>query len=569
MSDPVRDARDELKRAGLLSQDPALDLVPEVIARSWRRSISSNVLTDAPAAQYREIDTESILRRAADPVLDRWQHQLTDTGTTLFLSDRAGSIVARRTSDRTTERRLDSANAAEGFDYSEEAVGTNGLGTAMVEKRPVLIQGAHHYNELLSDLTCAASPVSTPSGSVIGAVSLGGLTRVTTPLMMSVTREIGEQIEERLRAASRPQDLALAMSFMRYSNAQRPTVVLDHESILANNPGLPYVSVSSHVVLWEMLSEHRWTGAEPARLTLPEQAVEVVARRVVDGPHVHYVAHFSDLRDRVDLAAVRQAVGAKTALTPAGRIAVVSGPPGSGRATAARQLLRHRVGERPTAEISATPGVPWDALRSHLDAGDDVLLRRVEDLTPVEVTRLSAVIREHREAVTAGARTSALVLTVDREAAPLTVRDVIDHVGIDEHTTALAESRERIPGLVVEILEHVDHDRHHTLSPTAMQALMAWRWPGNVTELVEVVTAVLARVDSSVIERKDLPAHLQHAKAGRSLTPLEEAERDTIVRTLAEVHGNRSEAAARLGIGRTTLYRRLRQLGIESDEGSL
>ena len=45
-----------------------------------------------------EIDTDSILCRAADPVLDRWQSHFTDTGTTLFLSDRAGAIVARRAS---------------------------------------------------------------------------------------------------------------------------------------------------------------------------------------------------------------------------------------------------------------------------------------------------------------------------------------------------------------------------------------------------------------------------------------------------------------------------------------
>ncbi|MFO6453423.1 MULTISPECIES: helix-turn-helix domain-containing protein [unclassified Aeromicrobium] len=568
MSDPVRDARDQLKRAGLNGSDPDADLVPDVITRSWRRSISSRVSEDGPAQQTREIDPESILLRAAEPVLDRWQHQLTDTGTTLFVSDRAGSIVARRASDRSAEKSLDRANAAEGFDYSEDVVGTNGLGTAIVEKGPVLIQGAHHYNELLSDITCAAAPLFTPTGSVIGAVSLGGLTRVTNPLMMSVTREIGQQIEERLRASSRPQDLALAMSFMRYTNARRPTIVLDKDSLLANTPGLPYVSVSSHVMLWELLNSRTWTDGHPVRLQLAEARVEVVARRVVEGAHTHFVAHFADLApDEVSVLDVP--VVTRSHRPDGTAVVVVDGPRGSGRATVAHDrhgALRPR---RALLEISALPGVAWDQLRRQLDAGDDVLLRRVEELSDVEAGRLGAVVREHRAAVDAGERSSVLFATIYSSDAAGAVRDALAQVDAAERTWPLAESRERIPALVTEILERVDKDRRHTLSPAAMQSLMAWRWPGNVSELVEVLADVVRNVRTSVIERKDLPARLQQAPTGRRLTPMEEAERDAILRALEESQGNRSAAASRLGIGRTTLYRKLRQLGIESGEASL
>jgi transcriptional regulator of acetoin/glycerol metabolism len=569
MGDPVRDARDELKRAGLRGTDPAVAVVPDVIARSWRRSLSNNVASDEPARLFREIDTESLLLRAAEPVLDRWQHQLTDTGTTLFVSDRAGSIVARRASDRTTQRRLDDAHAAEGFDFSEEGVGTNGLGTAIAEKRPVFIEGAQHYNDLLSDITCAAVPLSTPTGSVIGAISLGGLTRVTNPLTMSVTREIGQQIEERLRASSRPQDLALAMSFMRYTNAQRPTVVLDKESLLANTPGLPFVSVSSHVTLWEQLSQHRWVEGEAARLQLLEQSVEVVARRILEGPHVHYVAHFAPRGAPQRLRSNSRAATAPSASAMPAATIVVEGPAGSGRSTRARALHEDQRGAQTLVEISATPGVAWAAVRSYLDDGQDVLLRRLEDLSDVEVGRLAALVRDVRAARAPSASTALLMMTVDISRASQTLRDVVNRAGIADRTTPLAESRESIPGLVGEILERVDQERRHTLSPTAMQALMSWRWPGNVSELVDVVTDVVRRVQGSVIERKDLPTHLQDVATRRNLTVLEESERDTIVKTLVEVRGNRSGAAVRLGIGRSTLYRRLRQLGIEADEASL
>ena len=141
MADLVRQAREDLVRVGLLGDVSTDGVVPDLIVRSWRRSLSGSVDSAAPCQRYSDIDTDSILRRAADPVLDRWQNHLADTGATLFLSDRAGNIVARRTSDSGARRRLDSVHAAEGFDYSEDSVGTNGLGTSMVEGRALLIAG--------------------------------------------------------------------------------------------------------------------------------------------------------------------------------------------------------------------------------------------------------------------------------------------------------------------------------------------------------------------------------------------------------------------------------------------
>ena len=94
MPDPVREARHELICCGLLGDVWTDGVVPALILRSWRRSVSGSVESSSICQRYHDIDTDTILIRAAKPVLERWQHRLTDTGTTLFLSDRAGSIVA-------------------------------------------------------------------------------------------------------------------------------------------------------------------------------------------------------------------------------------------------------------------------------------------------------------------------------------------------------------------------------------------------------------------------------------------------------------------------------------------
>jgi len=579
MADPVREARDQLIRVGLAGQYGANDAVPDIIVRSWRRSISSAVESSVPSQRFQDVDTDSLLCRAAVPVLDRWQHQLADTGTTLFLSDRGGSIVARRTSDNSERRRLDSMHAAEGFDYSEDSIGTNGLGTSMVEKRPVFVKGSQHYNDALAALACAAAPIYTPAGLVVGSVSLGGPLEAASPIMLSLTREISQQIEERFRSSSRPQDLALAMSFMRFSSSQRPTVVMDHESILANTPGLPFVSVASHVMLWELLNSHKWSSSSTLRRELEGTSVEVTARRVVDGPREHFVVHFADLKEAAEglsgLAVPSHAPSAGTAATGPRRtvpaVVIVDGPRGSGRATVAGKL---RAASASTARfevfaVSAEAATPWGMFEDLLAGGTDVLIRRVEEIADNEVALLASLVEGHRKARTAGQRDSSLLLTCSRDQAAPAVRAFIDTIGPTERTEALALTPERIPGLVKAILDVVDPESRHTISPAALQSIVQWNWPGNIAELADTVAGLISDAKGSVIERRHLPKHLQQAPPRRHMSMMETAERGAIIRALDAAGGNKSEAAALLGMGRSTLYRRLRQLGLDTGEGSI
>lgn len=569
MGDPVREAREELRRVGLRASVQDGGVVPDLVLRSWRRSIGSSVDGVSPVARWHEVDADTILCRAAEPVLDRWQHQLADTGTTLFLGDRAGSIVARRTSDSSVKRRLDRVHAAEGFDYSEESVGTNGIGTSMVEGRAVLIEGSQHFHDALSRLACAAAPVCAPSGLVLGSVSLGSPLESANPLMLSLTREIGQQIEERLRTDARPQDLALAMSFMRFTNSKRPTVVMDSESILANTPGLPYVNVESHVLLWQMLNDHDWVRSRTARLALEGSGVEVMARRVLDGPRSHFVLHFAQTAlaevpgpDRVG------GVGEAGTARPRPRALVaVAGPRGSGRATAAQALQQERSPLRglEVLPVTASGALPASRAAELTCAGTDVLLRRLDLVGADQAGRLRELLADQVDAVARGEQRGTLLVT--------STEAFLAELGVDAdlvvRTEALRATPERIPGLVKSALDRADPRGRRTISPAALQALVQHTWPGNVSELVETVEQVVRDAAGSVVELRDLPAGLRQPPPRRPLSLIESAQRDAIIKALAASGGNKSEAATLLGMGRTTLYRQLRQLGLDGDETSL
>jgi transcriptional regulator of acetoin/glycerol metabolism len=574
MSDLVREARERLIRGGLLSPYQTSDEVPELIVRSWRRSLGNAVESSAPPQHYQEVDTDSLVNRAALPVLDRWQQQLADTGTTLFLSDRGGRIVARRTSDSSERRRLDSVHAAEGFDYSEDAVGTNALGTSMVEGRPVFIKGSQHYSEVLAVNACAAAPVISPSGLVLGSIALAGPSEAANPMMLALTREISQQIGEKLRASARPQDLALAMSFMRFSSSQRPTVVMDRESILANTPGLPYVNVASHVMLWELFKAHNWSANSTMRHRLEGTAIEVMARRVPDGPREHFVVHFEDLqvsvepRTKLIVPSRASAVGLVTTADAAPAVVLIEGPPGSGRAAAA-EGLRTRRGKLEVFIASGAAVPPWTTVEDLLASGTDVLIRRLEEISEREVVHLASLVDKQRQARTDGARTGILLLTSSHDHAAQAVQAFLDAVRPAVRTEALARTPERIPGLVKQVLDVVDPEARHTISPAALQSMVQWNWPGNIAELAETVAELIRGVKGSVIERRHLPKHLQQAPPRRHMSLIETAEREAIIRALDAAGGNKSEAAELLGIGRTTLYRKLRQQGLDTGEGSI
>jgi len=99
-------------------------------------------------------------------------------------------------------------------------------------------------------------------------------------------------------------------------------------------------------------------------------------------------------------------------------------------------------------------------------------------------------------------------------------------------------------------------------APESMSALMAQRWPGNLRELQELLTGLRSQGDRrGTLSLTDLPAGYRVTL--RRLTLLEQTEYGAIVSALTACHGNKALAANRLGISRSTLYRKMAALGID------
>ena len=87
-------------------------------------------------------------------------------------------------------------------------------------------------------------------------------------------------------------------------------------------------------------------------------------------------------------------------------------------------------------------------------------------------------------------------------------------------------------------------------------------WPGNLRELKAVIAHAASRRCSGGIALFDLPEQYRCTAPAVPMAALDRAERDVIVLALRNAHGNKVQAARELGLSRTTLYARIRQLRI-------
>jgi DNA-binding NtrC family response regulator len=139
----------------------------------------------------------------------------------------------------------------------------------------------------------------------------------------------------------------------------------------------------------------------------------------------------------------------------------------------------------------------------------------------------------------------------------------------------LRDRREDVPLLAARFLEELrgtTGKEVERIGPDAMRVLMDHRWPGNVRELRNAVEHAMVKCRGPVLMVEDLPRELIEESAGVTRiaksrgTDARSVERERIRAALQETGWNRTRAAGRLGIDRSTLWRKMRKLGISREE---
>jgi sigma-54 dependent transcriptional regulator, acetoin dehydrogenase operon transcriptional activator AcoR len=539
-----------------------------------------------PTTGLGDFDPEVRLLRVSRPILDRLADEIDNADMSVILTDPRGLVLDRRAGSPSLLRGLDSVLLTPGHVYSEETVGTNGIGTAAEDRGPAWVVGSEHYADWLRWLSCAGAPIQNPiNGRIEGILDLTCRLQDTSPLMVALVKEGVREIERRLYEEASDRDRELLEHFVSVARRSRgPVIALNSATVITNPVAARLLDPSDHMLLWSQVAEAiaAGTGAvhgfrlsegslaqvrfaafepgDPSRGVVLEINVEPSHE---SAPRRHHspAALLAHLPGRS--LAWHQLVTGVADLHPEANV-LISGEPGTGKLALARCL--HEEGARTgaftvfTAELAHVDGTKhWlERVRSRLaDRTGSLVLRHVEVLDTPTAQRIGALLTD-------GAKDGAprVMATVrPRPGAAEFETSLLDSLPVVVHVPPLWERPEDIADIVPVLLRrHSDGPGPHA-SAEVMQALMRADWPGNVRQLESVIQGVVARRPMGTVVLQDLPTEYQSVP-WRRLTRMERAERQAILQVLAQTGGNKARAAELLGVGRATLYRKLKQLGV-------
>ncbi|MFJ3700287.1 MULTISPECIES: helix-turn-helix domain-containing protein [unclassified Streptomyces] len=582
----------------LESAEPPATIVPEGIRNSWQRSKYLGIGTDEVVVPYQpDYDRQSRLVRAAAPVLDRLERVLAGSDACVIVTDRKGWVRDRRVGEKRLSAHLDRVHLAPGFSYAEQFVGTNGIGVALEERRSYVVLGTEHFNERLQNVSCAAAPIrNSVTGRVEGAMNLTCWNGPERTLMAALVQEAAGDIERVMYEFSSSHQRALLEAFQQVTHyGDRPVLCLGQDLVLANSAASARLTGDDHRLLHEAAAElgHAPRTRKQVQLTGGETALMRCRRIDSSAGAAGYLLElaFEDpSSDRAPGGVARSRsregqeaakpwplpglAGTDPAWNTVSRTAsrcardrtplLLHGETGTGKSALARAAHaltgaasvpvvvdardpRHAPGPGPGTETGLVP-----VLHAAPTGPDRTLVLR--NVNAVPAAEGPAVARALEAAA---ARGTWIVGTLDRApGVPDALRSSFAEAAA---VPALRHRLADLPALVDCLLRRIGAGVE--CSPDVLPPLRRHDWPDNIRQLESVLRKAAAGRRTHRIELGDLPPAL-HSAGSRSLSAWESAERDTLVQALLETDGNKLLAAQRLGISRTTIYRKMRAYGI-------
>ena len=198
----LRAARRELLDTGRLSAE-ALD---EGLSRSWLRSrdFGLSPVGRPPGAPHasgpqlrRALERQHELVAHARPVMEDLFEQTRDGEGLVILADAQGMLLQALGDGRFVDR-AERVALRPGAIWDERWRGTNAIGTALAEQRPVAVLGGEHFLERNAFLSCTAAPIRDPQGRVLGVLDLSGEQRGFQRHTLALVRSAARMVEHRL-----------------------------------------------------------------------------------------------------------------------------------------------------------------------------------------------------------------------------------------------------------------------------------------------------------------------------------------------------------------------------------
>ncbi|GAB3253061.1 sigma-54-dependent Fis family transcriptional regulator [Chitinimonas naiadis] len=575
--------------------DLPTDVVPELILRSWQRSRVLQPDLDMAQAitphQLRERHEQHLqLRRAAQPALESLAEEMRSLGGMVILTDPDG-LILDAAGDLAFLSRAERLALKPGSSWSEAGRGTNAIGTALAERSAVAVFGAEHYLADNRIISCAATPLTGPDGSLAGVLDVSGEAGRLPAESLALVRLAAALVEHRLlldSAGPLPRLHFHRQAAMLGSHREAVLIVDQDRIVGANDNALRLLGISRERLIGSALED--WFDSLPARrsgetlLPFSERAGLPLVGRWGNLQS----SQTPPQRQTNEGDALAPLLARAIRVLNAGLGVLLHGETGVGKEVFARRL--HSASRRQDGPFVAVncAALPENLIESELfgyeegafsgarkrgmpgrvreAAGGVLFLDEIGDMPLGLQARLLRVLQDKTVTPLGGGKT----VKVDFDLICASHCDLNELVTTGQFRAdllfRLREFEVILPPLrhredKATLLDRLFAELGGTatrlqLAPTTRQALLHYGWPGNVRELVSTLRTLIALAEpGTTIAAGDLPPAMQARDT--QTAPLATLTQDAMDAALNDCEGCVSSAAKQLGIHRSTLYRHL------------
>jgi transcriptional regulator of acetoin/glycerol metabolism len=595
-----------VKNADRLPQAP----VPALILDSWRRSMDlyrldpgsqqgPRILSQNLLNECRE-RAELFLRIASDAVA-RLHGRVSGADYCVLLTDAQGRTIDYRV-EAAIRNDCRKAGLYLGTCWSEGEEGTCGVAAVLTNKAPVTVHKRDHFRAAFIGLTCTAAPVFDPQGELLGVVDVSALQSPDDRRSQHLIRQLVEQTAREIENAffmhsSEGHWVMRAHGTPGYVESQPDYLLawdgdgrlqalnsLARQHLLERHGRLP-----EHIgELFDLDQLRRASDASAQRLPGWQLYGRVSAPRC-PRPRAQAPQHTQDPR-------IEQHLRLATRVKDCNLAVLVQGETGAGKEVFARQLhgqSQRRTGPFVTLNCAAIPeslieselfgyvagaftGASSKGMQGLLQQADGgtLFLDEIGDMPLSLQTRLLRVLAEGEVAPLGAARRE----RVDIQVICATHRDLAAMVSEgrfrEDLYFRLANARFELPplreradrlGLIHRMLaeEAQACAVEVMLADAALEALLTYRWPGNLRQLRQVLRYACAVCDGGQLRLEDLPQEVRGEVEPAAQASASSPARQVLLDALIRHRWKPAEAARALGISRATLYRRVHEHRIE------
>lgn len=467
------------------------------------------------------LERNSFLLLHADSIMSELGEMLQESEYAVVLVDMEGYIIRKAGSmkNKSFEKYLEI-----GTNWSEQYMGTNAMGIVLREKQSIVIHGEHHYFRDYHILSCAAIPILGPDGSFYGGINISTRKENYHPLVFAFARTIAEVIQNKMKLEAvqsiEPppvlfptktreelhafQDLAGSCSKMKHiKTAGEKAAVSEFPVIIYGETGTGK----------ELLAQSIHSAG--SRKDKPFVAINcsAIPETLIESEFFGYEkGAFTGAKQRGHTGKFEAAEGGTVFLDEVGDLSM----------KAQGSLLRV-LQEKSITKVGGVKA------------------------TPINIRLLSATNKNLKKEIAEGRFREDLYYRLK---------------GVFITMPPLRE-REDLLEIAEKILGGLENGEKK-LTEKAKEKLAKYYWPGNIRELQSILMQASFLSDQALIEADAIQFEeaFEQWENRENIKTIEEMEAREIKKALTQLEGNVSKAADRLGLGRNTLYAKMKKYNL-------